>query len=272
MEQFSDDFASYCGLNERDEFETIENCPHEYCTEGYCTACGLETGPKIEFSGGFSDSHIKAKSTSEQSYQREIERVDGLSKELKETVVNKLNQNMKNSRESSRVQNVFCEVYVSGAKKGELKPDNVVRCLHMNGRNLNKSLRVLSGTSPKTVKDEEGEVITMPIVSISPIDCIDDICDKIDKQGKIKAHVDTIRELISKAIDKYPHLLNERPKHVAAGFVKYYCQLHKLLIQDISGLVEISNPTLNQYSTKAKKICEKYKLMESLSTHSLKSG
>src|SRR5207248_74632 len=81
----------------------LENCTHDYCAEGYCVTCGSEIGPKIEFSGGYSESHVKAKSSSEQDYYREIDRVEGLSPELKEVVASKLNQDMKHSRESSRL-------------------------------------------------------------------------------------------------------------------------------------------------------------------------
>lgn len=245
-------------------FDILNECTHDFCSDGYCSSCGMDLGPKMEFDFSYSDIHMKSTSSSGHTYYYEVNQIDYLSEQLREVVTNKLNQETCHPRESSRILAVFCGVYVEGAKIGELKPDNVVKSLKMKGRDLNKSLRVVSGTSRKTIKDNEGEVVVMPVVSISPLDCVIDICKQIDKHSdrkvKLDIHIDSIKNLISKAIKKMPSLLNERPRYVAAGFIKYYCQVNGLPTQDIGTFVDLSGPTLNQYNSKAKSLCKMYNL------------
>ena len=248
----------------QDNFLFLENCEHDFCVEGYCNSCGIEMGVKIDFNVGYSDTHVKTKSVSNQGYEHEINQLTELSVELKEAVSAKLSQKKGRTRDSSRANDVFCETYIGGAKMGELKPDSVVKSLGMNGKGVNKSLRAISGTSIKTIKDENGKVVLMPVVSINPLDYIVQICSQIDEsakskeQDKLLPHADAIKRIISYIIKKSPSLINERPRHVAAGFIKYYCIINELPLQEMGKILDLSNPTLNQYTSKAKILCEKY--------------
>jgi hypothetical protein len=247
----------YC--EEADGISLLENCEHEYCTEGYCETCGMEMGSKIDFDTGYSENHLKGKNSSAQSYSTEIDKLDSISDELKKMVINKLTKDTSSNRESGRAFNIFCAVYVAGAETGEMKPDSIVKSLKMNGRSVNKSLRAISGTGPKTIKDDKGGVLVIPVVSISPLDCVSEICKEIDnnkeddEQDTLKEHIDAIKAMISKVIKKKPSLLNDRPTYVAAGFIKFYCQRNDLNVQDINVHAKMSSPTLNQYSSRAKK-------------------
>jgi len=248
----------------RDNFLFLENCEHDFCVEGYCNSCGIEMGVKIDFNVGYSDTHVKTKSASSQGYEHELSQLTELSVELKDAVSAKLGQKKGRTRDSSRANDVFCETYIGGAKMGELKPDSVVKSLGMNGRGVNKSLRAISGTSIKTIKDENGKVVLMPVVCISPLDYITQICTQMDQstkpnsKDKLLPYADEIKRIVSYIIKKSPSLLNERPRHLAAGFVKYYCVLNELPFQEMAKVLDFSNPTLNQYTAKAKSLCEKY--------------
>lgn len=244
-----------------------EECSHEFCSEGYCGACGLEIGPKMDFDSTYGESHVKRKGAASQGYHNEMEQVHGISENLRGVVADKLNKSgSRHCRESTRTLQVFCEFYINGAKEGELKPENVAQSLKMNGKRLNQCLRVVSGTSRKTIQGNNGEVVVMPVVSISPLDCIVEICSAIDQGSrvspsiKLSAHADTIRALIAQAIKKSPSLLNKRPRYVAAGFIKHYCVSNDLNLGDIGALIKLSNPTLNQYSTEARVLCERYEI------------
>ena len=164
----------------------------------------------------------------------------------------KLSKSNVNNRESNRTFNVFCAAYVTGVELGEIKPDNVVGSLEMKGKTVNKSLRAISGTGIKTYKDDNGKILIMPVVSISPLDRVSEICNEIDKDN-LEPHIEIIKEIISKVIKRNPAILNDRPKYVAAGFIKFYCQKEGLSIKDIASKAKMSNPTLNQYSSRAKK-------------------
>lgn len=245
----------------------LEECPHEFCTEGYCSSCGLEMGPKMDFDSTYGESHVKRRSITSQGYQSEMEKVSGVSENLKGIVADKLNKSgSHHCRESTRTLRVFCELYVNGAKEGELKPEGVARSLKMTGKNLNQCLREVSGTGRKTIEGSNGETIVMPVVCLSPLDYIVEICSIIDKgirvspKIKISPHVENIRRIISQAIKSCPSLHNKRPYYVAAGFIKHYCVVNGLNLGDISSLISMSSPTLNQYSTEARKLCDQYEI------------
>jgi hypothetical protein len=247
-----------------DNFLFLENCEHEFCIEGYCNSCGIEMGVKIDFNSGYGDTHVKSKSASNQGYDHELSQLTEISEELREVVSSKFRQKKGRVRDSSRANDVFCETYIGGAKMGELKPDSIAKSLGMNGKGVNKSLRAISGTSLRTIKDDNGKVILMPVVSINPLDCVVDICEQIDRASKDESkeklanHIEDIKKIIAYIIRKCPSLLNERPRHVAAGFIKYYCQINSLPFQEMGIQLNLSNPTLNQYNSKAKLLCEKY--------------
>lgn len=243
----------------------IEECAHEFCSEGYCSSCGLETGPKLDFDSGYGETHVRRRGPSNRGYCDEMNQVSGISENLKDMVAERLSKNpTRHCRESTRSLQVFCEIYISGAKEGELKPENVASSLKMNGKRLNQCLRVVSGTSRKTIAGSDGETLVMPVVSISPMDSVSDICATIDQRTrpgnlvKLSAHVEEIRDLIARAIKKCPSLLNKRPRYVAAGFIKYYCVSNNFNFGDIGAHISLSSPTLNQYSTEARKLCEQY--------------
>jgi len=240
----------------------MDDCEHLNITEGFCQSCGLSTGPRLDFDVTNSDSHFPFVKNESKNYDTELSKIDCMSDKLKQVVVENLGKEKRPAKEASRKLEVFCQVYVAGAEMNELKPDQIAGSLKMSGRNLNKSLRVISGTSHKSIKDDEGQPTICPIVSISPIDCLKDICQQIDdaksrnEQEKISKHYENMKVALNRIIKKSPSILNERPKYIAAGFVKYYCHIKNINIKDISSIIDLSTPTLNQYSSKVRKLCE----------------
>ena len=81
-------------------------------------------------------------------------------------------------------------------------------------------------------------------------DKVADICNSIDPV-QLGPHIDKIKAIISEVIKNNPTILNDRPKYVAAGFIKFYCNKEGLNFKDISTKAGMSNPTLNQCSSKA---------------------
>jgi hypothetical protein len=227
----------------------LENCEHPYCIEGYCETCGFEMGPKIDYECTFGDNFFK-KGSNNHSYEDEINKIEGASNELIKALTSKLSNCQANNRESNRSFNVFCAAYVTGVELGEIKPDNVVDSLEMKSKTVNKSLRAISGTGVKTYKDSKGKALIMPVVSISPLDKVAEICNSIDPV-QLGPHINKIKAIISEVIRNNPTILNDRPKYVAAGFIKFYCNKEGLSFKDISTKAGMSNPTLNQCSSKA---------------------
>lgn len=242
-------------MEEQCKLSIFDDCEHLSLREGYCENCGLDIGPRIEMESGYIDSYMMSTKSDPKNYDKELNKIDCISEELKNKVSDNLSKEKRSTRAVSRKLDVFCQVYVSGAELNELHPHQIVKSLDISGRNLNKTIRNISGTGTKNICDQSGDYMTCSIVSISPVDSLKEICDVIEK---IAPYQEEIKELITQCIRKSPSILNERPKHIAAGFVKYFCQVRKITIRDIGSYIDLSNPTINQYSTKVKTICEKH--------------
>ncbi len=239
----------------------IDECSHENINEGFCCSCGLSMGPRIEIDLANSDNHLSYIRYDNKKYESDITKLDYISDELKSVVITNLEKEKLRGKEASRNLKVFCHVYVNGAEMEELQPNKLVNSLNINSKNLNKSLRVISGTSRKTIKDNDGQISTCPIVSINPIDCLKEMCEQMSsknksKEKKIGSYHDEMKEKLQQIIKKSPSILNERPTHVAAGLIKYFCQIKNIDVKDMSSIINLSGPTLTQYAGKIKKLCE----------------
>ena len=231
----------------------LEDCEHLYCNDGYCETCGTIMGPKIDYEINYNEGISKSKNGSNFNYENEIDKIEGTSDDFKKALLDKLNTGHTDNRQSNKSFNFFCAAYVTGVEMGEIKPDVVAGKLEMKSKTVNKSLRAISGTGFKTFKDNNGKVLVIPVVSISPIDIVEEICNEVDKD-KLGPHIDKIKKIISDVIKVNATVLNDKPRYVAAGFIKFYCQKEGISIKDIGIKALISNPTLNQYSAKAMKL------------------
>lgn len=249
--------------------DLIVNCDHPDTNEGFCTNCGSSTGPRLEFESIYSKGQISVNKNTGKCFETYLENVHGVSDKLKTTVIKKLNGDSKNTRNTNMAQKTFCQIYLSGAEIYELNPDSVVNSLNLKGRKLNQSIRTVSGTSKKSSNNpDSSKDLILQIVSISPTDCLKEICNDFDNKFKHSTgenplifYCETIKNIISKIIKVNPSILNERPKYIAVGFIRHYCINNNIPITNLQEIANISIPTLNQYTNKAKKMCKKYNVL-----------
>ncbi len=238
-------------------FTTLDNCEHDVIIEGFCDNCGLEVGPRIDMESNFIDNYMISTRNEPKNYNTEINKID-VSEQVKTVISESLNKTDRSVKGVTRELDVFCHAYLASAELNELQPEKALKSLNITSKNLNKSLRIISGTDKKVIKDNEGQVITCPIVSISPIECLKEICTKIEY---LKPHQDDIQKLIQTMLRKSPTLLNEKPKHIAIGFIKCYCKRKKIPIKDFIGQMDISEATINQYSSKINKLIDMHDIV-----------
>jgi hypothetical protein len=233
----------------------FDDCGHEDIYQGFCTNCGLDVGMRLEMESVFSDNYMSSSKNEYKNYDNEINSVVGISEELKNKVIDNLSKEKRSMKETTRKLDVFQQLYVSGAELHQLNPEQNAKSLNLNTKNLNKSLRDISGTGTKLIRDEQGEITTCPIVSLDPINFLKEFCDKI---AIIKPEFINMSKSFKELLKKSPCLLNERPKCITLGFIKIYCQVHGISLKElnlVSYVEDITNATINQYSTKIKKIC-----------------
>jgi len=243
---------------EKSDLSIFDTCKHISLREGYCEFCGLDVGIRLEMESCYSDNYMLMSKTEIKNFDNELNKLDTISDKLKNKVTDNLSREKRPIKEVSRKLDVFKQVYVAGAELNELNPNQMSKSLKLTGKNLNRSLRDISGTGRHAVTDEDGQTTTCPIVSISPIDSLQEMCSAIDK---VQPFYENIKKLIELCIKKSPSLLNERPNYVSIGFIKFYCQVKGITIKDIGSYVNLPNPTINQYSSKVKKICELHNIV-----------
>lgn len=226
----------------------MEYCDHSYVVDGFCDLCGLGMGPMLKYKSDDSD-FIRYQ---RKNYNSAIEDLDCISEVLKDEVKNRLSKEKYPNREESRRLNIFCQIYVSGAELKELNPEETAGILQVKGKSLNKSLRIVSGTGKKNVKDHSGKIITLQIVSISPLDFVRELCALLDSEHNIS--YSEIKSGLETVIARHPSLLNDRPKYIAAGYIKYYCQNNDITVKDMSSIFGIDNPKINHYALRLKKL------------------
>ena len=232
-----------------DDMSFLDDCEHPYVEDEFCSECGLSMGRVILYEIGFRPGHISHQKSSQQKFKEIIDSLDGISDELKLVVAEKL-QNSSSARSNYQID-VFCEVYVNGARTNELKPDRVIKSLKLKGKTLNKSLRIISGTSKKNMSDSKGNAIALPVVSLGPSDYVVEMCDQLE----ISEYAEEITELINSTMKRDRSLSNERPNRVAAGFIQYFLQTNGINISNMSSIIDMSVPTLNHYTAKIRRVC-----------------
>jgi hypothetical protein len=117
----------------------------------------------------------------------------------------------------------------------------------MSQRETNMALRIISGTSSAEISlplnENDGEVLSVPVVVISPTHFLEDICifnNLQDHQGEIMKVAKQI--LATKKI-----LLEFNPKDVALAIVKYYMNLNDLSISKFAKNNKISDSILKKH-------------------------
>jgi hypothetical protein len=243
----------------------LKECKHEYIREGFCLNCGFGMGPRLDFKTMFYKGHMLAPRKTSMGYENEFSKIGNeFSEKLTKIVKDKLLKEKRSTREATRKSDLFCRFYFESVVHGEINPTYIAEKLGLDGKSLNKSLRIVSGTSRKSIRDSSGEIKKLQIVSISPVDCLESICSKFDKSNDVfydlVSQLEVISSYMKKLLSRCPSLLNERPKYVAAGLIKHYCYCKDINYKDLGKFVEISTPTLNQYSSKMKKLLKNYKI------------
>lgn len=234
-------------------FSLFDTCEHLNTCEGFCESCGMDVGPRIITESNYSDICMYIPKTETRTYDDELNKIEGLSMELKSKVSETLNKDKCTGKEVTRKIDVFKQVYVTGAEINELNPEVVLKSLNLSRKNINETLRDISGTGKKNIKDQKGEVITCPVASISTFEYLKKICDIVPH---LKEHHNNIKLLLEKCILKSQSLLNSKPQHLAAGCAKLYCQVNGLPHQNMSSQIDLPNQAISQYVTKLKKVCE----------------
>jgi hypothetical protein len=232
----------------------FENCIHDTIFEGICTDCGLEIeGNYIDLTSSYSEFHSHTDSSSVQPFENDLKNLS-IPDEIKHLVIQLAMSCPKEThRMGVRRQQLFSYIYLAYLQLGyKFDPDKVIEELGMTKREINMALRIISGTSSSEISlpsgGEDGEVISAPVVVISPIIYIEDIC----KDNNLTEHNSEILEYARFTLEKNKILYEFNPKHIAIALVKNYMNINKISIPKFAKANGISESILKQHINRIK--------------------
>jgi hypothetical protein len=147
-----------------------------------------------------------------------------------------------------RKQQLFSYIYLAYLQLGyKFESDKIIEEMGMDKRKINMALRIVSGTSSADISlpigNEEGDVLSAPVVVISPIVYIEDIC----KDNNLTPSFEDIYFYAKDILSKNKILLEFNPKHIAIAIVKHYLVQKKITIPKFAKNNGISESILKQH-------------------------
>lgn len=243
----------------------MDSCSHDYIIEGVCNRCGLEVyatsnGTFIDMSSTYSNCHSYMDSNTVQPFESDLRGLT-IPEDVKTLVITLANSCPREThRMGVRRQQLFSYIYLAYLQLGyKFDPEKLRQEMNMNQREVNMALRIISGTSSIEIPlpmINEAEPISAPVVVISPIIYLEDIC----QDNKIEEHYDKIFTFSKELLDKNRILLEFNPKHIAVSLVKCYLNQIGVNVQKFAKINSISDSILKQHVNRITAILQKRKM------------
>lgn len=230
----------------------MEVCTHPNLYDGVCGDCGMEvfatasSGNYIDMNSSFSEYHSYLESNSAQPFETDLKALN-IPEEVKTLVINLASSCPREThRMGVRRQQLFSYIYLAYLQLGfKFDPEKIRQDMKMTQREVNMSLRIISGTSSVDIPlpmSADSEPISAPIVVISPIIYLEEVC----YNNGIKEHTQEVIKMSKAAIEKNKLLLEFNPKHMAISLVKHYLTSIDVYIPKFAKINGISDSILKQ--------------------------
>jgi hypothetical protein len=229
----------------------IDTCIHENAIHGICPECGLclggaSSGTHMDMNMEFTQSHQYSGSVEAAYFEKDVKGLN-IPETVKALVVEMAATNDQEiHRMGVRRQQLFSYIYLAYLRLGmAFDPTNVSNELKMNQREVNLAVRMISATSSVNIPlpRENNNVVTAPIVVLSPINYIEDVC----MRNGLQNHVNHVKEVAQRVLKASSSLLEQKPTHIAVAIVKYYMQINSITtIKNFAQFNGLSQATLKQ--------------------------
>jgi hypothetical protein len=237
----------------------MQNCRHTSVYEGICNECGIElngtsNGTFIDMKSSYSEYHTYTDAIQSQPFEADLRNIN-IPDEVKNLVINLASSCPREThRMGVRRQQLFSYIYLAYLQLGyKFDPDAIRTEMKMSQREINMALRIISGTSsidiPLPVSDE-AEPLSAPVVVISPIVYLEDVCNN----NNLSSHIEEITKLSKEILDKNKILFEYNPKHIAITLVKHYMNIKGIGMAKFSKNNGISDSILKQHLVRVNKI------------------
>jgi hypothetical protein len=237
----------------------MQDCEHRDIYEGVCNDCGMEvygtsTGTFIDMKSSYSEYHSYVDNVSIQPFETDLKSID-IPDEVKNLVMSLASScSRETHRMGVRRQQLFSYIYLAYLQLGfNFDPERIRKEMKMSQREINMALRIISGTSSIDIPlpvSEHSEPLSAPVVVISPIIYIDEVC----ATNNISQFKTEIIQLAKDILEKNKMLLEYNPKHISIAIVKHYMNLKNISVQKFSKINGISDSILKHHLQRINKI------------------
>ncbi len=236
----------------------MQDCSHTNSFEGICNDCGMElygtsNGTFIDMKSTYSEYHAYTDMIHTQPFEADLKNIN-IPDEVKNLVMSLASSCPREThRMGVRRQQLFSYIYLAYLQLGyKFDPDAVRKEMKMSQREINMALRIISGTSSIDIPlpvSEESEPLSAPVVVISPIIYLEEICNN----NNLSEHIEEISKLSKDILDKNKILFEYNPKHIAITLVKHYMNIKGIGMSKFSKNNGISDSILKQHLARINK-------------------
>lgn len=230
-----------------DGLSELEICSHDYIEDFVCTMCGLTIeSQQLEIEASdFSKSHIRVR-RQQTSLEKDLDKF-GLDCELKSWILENLSRAPKSvCKIATRSKILFAYAYLAHLHlKRPCNPRDLASRMGLDRAAIDEAIKIASGISPQQAHNEKTGGLTAAVVILSPETSLETLCDEMRITSP---HIDSLREIVKRAIENNPLILEEDPNKVAVGIIRYYYEINGVSFTSISGRLGYTTATTRKFS------------------------
>lgn len=225
--------------------DSIETCIHDNIENGCCLSCGLSVNNYLEVDeSDYSRQHQRPKQSNNSALERDINAMN-LDQDILEWVSNRIYNTSKSMyKQATRNNIIFGLIYMAHLHLGKsFDPESLSIKMCMKKSDVEIALSLVSGMNPRvTPCNQEGMAI--PLAVISPSTIIGAMCEELNIPVQ---HTLLIEDISRVCIKSNRLLLEENPRKVSIGIIKYYCDLHNIKFSATGLQNKITSSDIRKY-------------------------
>jgi len=242
--------TTYNNLNLQSNNESKNSCDHDSVLEGICQKCNIFIITSNDY---YIDHNTTEYSKAHHNYSSNVIK-SSFEKDLKNLLIPEdvkskvieLDLSSKRGFHRMGVRKSQLFSYIHAAYQSlnyKIDVVNIQKQLQMTAKEINTAVRIITGTSAMAIPimDIGKRNLSTPIVVISPLSMIENVCRKND----LLEHYHQVAELCKKTITKSDILMERKPEQVSLAILKYYMNLKGITITNFAQNNNITDATLN---------------------------
>jgi hypothetical protein len=211
-----------------------ETCEHD-CLDGHvCVACGL-TLENIQLTltdFDHSKHHLRFRNYRPKNFEKDLAALK-LSDDILFWIHDKVAQAPKAIfKPETRVKLIFAYVYLAHLHLGKpLDPWQLATMVGLSRGDIDDSLKIVSGISSWSTHNSQTGSLAAAVVVLTPEMCLESFGQQLDIPD---LHLVEMKRLARLLIERNELLLDEDPKKMAIGILRYYYEFYALPFSQLS--------------------------------------